>query len=192
VTLYTRSDRPRARARDRPQQHDARSPDQPQCDVHALRLAERETLDRAVGGVAERDHLEQLGELGLGLGHAREPCEEIEVLARAQPAVERGSLRHDADLARIGPLHAPAARLERAREQRQERRLARAVRPEQRKPFAGPQRELDRAEHLPPAEGLRQPRAGDQRGARAHAVAGGSGSMRTGTVTSRPPPARPF
>ncbi len=128
-------------------------------------------------------------DLGLGLRHAREPCEELEVLARAEPAVERRTLRNDPDLALIGSLDGARTGVGRAGQQREQRRLAGAVRAEQRKAIARRQRDVDRAKHLPLTEPLDQPCAGDQRDARTHAGAGGSGSMRTGTVTSRPAPA---
>ena len=154
------------------QQHDERAAEQADGDVDALHLAEREPLDGVVERVAERHRRGQLGHFGLGLRHAREPCEELEVLARAEPAVERRALRHDADLALIGSLDGARAGVGRAGQQREQRRLAGAVRAEQRKAIARRQREVDRAEHLPLAEALDQPRAGDQRGARAHAGRG--------------------
>src|SRR6185436_3710192 len=121
----------------------------------------------------------------------REPREQLEVLARTELPVQRQALRDDADLLQGGPLDAPRRRLGRPREQREQRRLARPVRPEQREAVAGLQGEVDRAEHLTASEALGEPRAGDQRGARAHAPAGGSGSTRTGTAMSSPPPANP-
>ena len=171
------------------QQHDERVAEQADGDVDALHLPEREPLHGVVERVAEGDRRGQLGHFGLRLRHAREPCEELEVLPRAEPAVERRTLRHDPDLALVRSLDGARAGVGRAGQQREQRRLARAVRAEQRKAIARRQREVDGAQHLPVAEPLDQPRAGDQRDARTHAGAGGSGSMRTGTVTSRPAPA---
>src|SRR4029077_1276193 len=173
------------------QQEDARAAEQADRDVDALYLPEREPLHRPVECISERRRRPQLPELGLRLRYARESREELEVLSRREPAIQRRALRHDPDIALIGALHAPRAGLGRARQQRQQRRLARTVRAQEGESIARPQRQIDGPEHLALAVPLDQPRAGDQRGTGTHAGAGGSGSIRTGTETSSPAPAYP-
>ena len=81
------------------QEHDRGVGDEADRHVQALDVADRELLGGAVRRVDQVDRLEQA--LGLGV-RAREPLElgeQAQVLARAELAVQRGSLRHPA-----GPL----------------------------------------------------------------------------------------
>ena len=60
-----------------------------------------------------------------------EPREELEILPRREPPVVGGPLRHPARAHTLGPLDRALARLHRAGEDREQRRLAGAVRPHQ-------------------------------------------------------------
>jgi len=170
------------------EQDDARAAEQADRDVDAVGLTEREPLDRQVELIAERDRGRQLGELGLGLRHAREPREERQILACAEAAVERGALAAPRDLALVRTLHAPSLASAEPASRESSVVLPAPFGPSSaRRSPACSARSMGRA--LPFAEALDQPRTGDQRGTRAHADAGGSGSMRTGTVISSPAPA---
>jgi hypothetical protein len=81
---------------------------------------------------------------------AVEPREELEVLPRRQPAVDGRPLGRPAD-GRAG-LDDALARVEGAGEDRQQRRLAGAVRPDQRDELAHAQLEVAGSEHLAVAE----------------------------------------
>ena len=67
---------------------------------------------------------------------AFESREQLEVFPRRQAVVERRALRHPADLHLVDTLDRSGARLECSGEQRQQRRLPRAVRADQSKRFA--------------------------------------------------------
>ena len=90
----------------------------------------------------------------------------------------RGPLRHPADLDPVAPLDVPLARLERAREEPEQRRLAGAVRSDERDRLASAQLELRRLQGDARAEAPARA-AGREEGRRvAHraAAAGGGGS----------------
>src|SRR5262249_55879092 len=137
-----------------------------------LRLAgEAEVAEQALGG-----------ELRVVL--ALEPREQLEVLARREPSVLGRPLRRPADARALAPLDRPDAGLERAGEQRQERRLARAVRADERQRLAVPQLELDRLERAPVPEPAAGPARGEQRRRRGQrrAAAGGSSGGGSGAI----------
>src|SRR6266487_1575895 len=71
------------------------------------------------------------------MGLVFESPEQLEVLASRQAVVERRALRHPADPDAVDTLDRPGARLERAGEQREQGRLPRAVRADQRERLAG-------------------------------------------------------
>ena len=92
-------------------------------------------MRRPVGGDLEPDKklLCRRGRTWL----AFEAREQLEVLTSRQAVVERSALRHPADLHIVDTLDGSGARLERAGEQRQQGRLPRAVRADQRERLAG-------------------------------------------------------
>src|SRR5262249_59063577 len=103
-----------------------------------------------------------------------------QVLARREPAVLRRALRRPADSRALAPLDAPGARLECAGEQREQGRLAGAVRADQREGVPVPDLELDRLERRALAEAAAGAAGGEQRGARGQRRAAAGGGARGG------------
>src|SRR5206468_4143270 len=87
------------------------------------------------------------------IGVALEPREELEVLARREPTVQSRALWHPADARTGSPLDRALARRQRAREEREQRRLPGAVRADNRDDVALAHLEIGRAEGEPVAEG---------------------------------------
>src|SRR2546423_6059180 len=107
------------------EQEHPRLAEQRQSDIEALAIPDRELAGRPrLRGQGEA--LEQPLRGSARVAYAFEACKELEVLARRQPCVVRRALRHPAD-ARLH-VDGSLARVEGAREQREQRGLARAVR----------------------------------------------------------------
>src|SRR6185437_11468928 len=103
--------------------------------------------------------------------------EELEVLARRQPRVVRRPLRHPTDPR--PHIDRPLARLERTGEQRKKRRLARAVRADERDRLSGDELEICRRERDDVAVAARDACRAD------HGAAGAAGlSTLSGTTSS--------
>ena len=106
---------------------------------------ERFALGAAVAGQLERRE-QRLGR-GTRVVLALEPREQLEVLAGGEAPVVRRPLRHPADARRPSRRSTvPVARPQRPGEDREQRRLARAVRADEREHLAVPDLELDRLE----------------------------------------------
>src|SRR5207244_2321576 len=105
-----------------------------------------------------------------------EPCEELEVLARRQPSVVRSPLRHPADARPRSALDATVARFQRTREDREQRRLPRAVRPDERDGLARIELEVDRCQRDLRSEPARDAARAQQKRHGAAAAGGRSGA----------------
>src|SRR5262249_21624509 len=115
---------------------------------------------------------------------ALEPREQLEVLPRREPPVLRRTLRRPADADSFAALDGAAARLERAREQREQRRFAGPVRPDERKRLARLDVEVGRRERGVVAEAALDRPGADQRPAHEPTAAGGSSGGTTLTTVS--------
>ena len=133
------------------------------ADALALAARERDALRAEVGVVAQRQRADELVRRRRARrGHdllARRVGRVGDVVVH-RAAEQHGVLEHDRDLlaqprqralARVAAVdqHAPRGRVEEARDERAERRLARARRPHQREPLAGPDAQRDAAQHRP-------------------------------------------
>ena len=121
-----------------------RLPEQADREVQPLLVPDGE-LDRAPLLHVEPDLRESTGDGGARVGEAGQAGEELEVLARGEPAVERRPLRHPAHLRGGGD--AAAARAKRAGQDREQRGLAGAVRAAECDHLAGADLQVGRLEH---------------------------------------------
>ena len=149
-------------------EEDARLCQQRACDGEALLHAVRVLADRDAGDVVE-PHRRQDVERPLLRGapaEAVQPREETQVLqardAEIEAAVARGNKADGRALRarvprRVRPEHSNGAAvgLDQAAEHAQERRLAGAVRPQERVDLTGLDRERDARERSPPGEAAR-------------------------------------
>jgi hypothetical protein len=100
----------------------------------------------AVGKLDER---EEACDLFVAVGDALEPRKELQVLTRRQTAVLRGPLRDPSDARRrLGQVDRAFGRRDRAREDREERRLPRTVRSYERDGLAAADLERRRDESV--------------------------------------------
>ena len=125
-------------------------------DVHALLVAAGQGADLVVAAVREPGLLEHLLEDGIGVGHPLEAREEQQVLGHGQAPVERGLLRHPADLAG-GAADLARVGVADPGEDREQRRLAGAVRADHGEQLAPVRHEGDVAQGPALAEALAQP-----------------------------------
>src|SRR5207248_3605150 len=117
-----------------------------------------------------------------GLALALEAYEQLRVLASREARVIRRPLRHPAD---PRMRHDRAfARRERAREDREQRRLAGAVRADERDRLAGKELEVGGSERFHLAEPARDPQRAHERGRHVVEVAGGVSGGTTSTSTA--------
>ena len=128
--------------------------EQRERDVEPLPVADRERRRRACPAGSSNSRRELVARGRAGLLRARRRAE---VLERRQPPVVRRALRHPADALRT--LDRAFARLERAREDREERRLAGAVRADERDHLAGGELDVRRLERHARPEAARNRRA---------------------------------
>src|SRR4051794_3541741 len=135
------------------QQEHVRLREQPDRDVHPLPVAAGERRDLVAGAVAQTGLLEHAVDHGLRIRALLEPREEPQVLRHRQLPVERGLLWDPPDLGRRLRDRALVRVLD-AREDRQQRRLARAVRSDHRHQLAGRRRQRHAAQRLALAEAL--------------------------------------
>ena len=112
--------------------------------------------DLIVATIAEAGLLEHLPDRCLDVVDLLEPREQAQVLGHGQPPVERRLLGDEADLA-AGEADLARIGLADAGEDREQRRLAGAVRADHREHLAGRGGEVDIVESEPVAEALRQP-----------------------------------
>ena len=132
-------------------------PEQRDRDVEPLQAADREPARRPVR-LLEPDRPEQVPRLHLRLRETLEAGEELEVLPRGEVPVERGPLRRPARRARgAADLDPPLARAQRPREDAEQRRLPRAVRPDEREHLAGRDLDVGRLERNARAVAPRDP-----------------------------------
>ena len=103
--------------------------DQPDGDVDALLVAARELCDLLVAALAQSGQLEHPTDDRFGIGRVLEPREQPQVLGHRQLRVERRLLRHPAGLV-SGPAELALVGLEHAGQNRQQRRLAGTVGPD--------------------------------------------------------------
>ena len=126
-------------------------------DVDALLVAAREPADLLVGAVLEAGLGEHPRDGRLRVGDLLEPREQPQVLGDRQLRVQRRLLRHPADLL-CGMRDLALGRRQDPGEDREQRRLAGAVRPDDRDQLPGVQLEADSVQRGPRAESLGQER----------------------------------
>jgi hypothetical protein len=136
------------------QQH-GRLAEQPDGDVDALAVAARQRPDRVAGAIHQVGLRQHPLDPPVHFRDLLQPREQAQVLAHRQLRVDRRLLRHPADLAAV-ERHPSGRRPQRAREDLQQRRLAGAVRSDDRQQLAGRRAERDVLERAPRAVGLRQ------------------------------------
>jgi len=161
------------------EQQRVRIAEQRDREVQALPVADRE-LAREDSVPRQLELLQQ--PLGRPLRPllCSEPREQLEVLARRQAPVLSGTLRRPTD-ARAGPsLDDARRRLERARKQRQQSRLAGPVRADERDRLAVRQLEISRCEGEPRAEAPRRRPGREQRRTTVHLLAAREGVISVG------------
>src|SRR3954447_3912446 len=137
------------------EQEHLRLREQPDRDVHPLPIAARERRHLIVGAVAQTGLLEHAVDHRLRVRALLEPREQAQVLRHRQLPVERGLLGDPPDLGRRLRDRALVRVLD-PREDRQQRRLARAVRTDHRHELARGRRQRDAAQRLALAEALHE------------------------------------
>ena len=120
------------------EQHHRWVAEQADGDVHALAVAAREALDEIAAPVRQPGAGEHRVDRPVDVRDALEPREQPQVLLDRQPPVDRQALRHPADPIRSVDRSAVGAL--RAGEDLEHRRLARAVRPDDREHLAAARR----------------------------------------------------
>ncbi len=147
------------------EQQQPRLADQRLRDPEPLLHPLRHAVDAAVGGVCERDELEQPPPLGLAAARAGEPLVQLQHLVRRVPAREAEELREvperGAGVARAGarsprPPPIPERRPDEPDGDLHERRLAGAVRAEQPDELALADLEVDALQRLDGTVSLRE------------------------------------
>jgi hypothetical protein len=155
------------------EEEDLRRAEERDREVQALPVADGERAARATA-VRKLEGAKERGGRGGRVGLVLQAREELEVLARREAAVERGPLRCPADPRILRPLDRALARVERPGEEREQRRLAGPVRPDERDDLAGRDDEVGRRQGEVAPEAARDAtRAQDHRSA---AAGGASGS----------------
>src|SRR6185437_8089536 len=115
------------------EQHDARLVDDRPSDRDALLKAAAQLLDGRVGPVGDLHALQGATRRVAHVRHAVEPRRELHVLARLRVVAQRPA----------GDRHRSGGRLEQTRDQPEQRRLPRAIRPKERQAVAGRKRQID-------------------------------------------------
>ena len=150
--------------------------EQAERDVDALAVAAREAVHPLVGALPQAGLLEHRPHRAARIRDALQAREELEVLAHREPRVDRGLLGNPADpRACTAPLapdaHGARARRLDAREDREQRRLARAVGADHRDELARVRLEVDAAQGLALAVALGDAPHREQRPLPGHAHA---------------------